>query len=168
MSKLFNGLNPHKAHGHDGISLPMVKLCNFTITKPLSVIYKNCLKQGVFLYDWKKGNIILVHQKTKTKERPVSLLPTSSKIFEKLIFDSIYEFLDENNLFSSNQSGFIPNDSFIHQLTDITHNIFRAFDANPSLEVRGVFLDLLTLHITFSVFLILTLHWKLVVFSLIY
>ena len=39
--KLINGLNPHKAHGHDGISIRMVKLCNLTITKPLSVIYKN-------------------------------------------------------------------------------------------------------------------------------
>ena len=72
----------------------------------------------------------------------MSLLPICSKIFEKLIFDSIYEFLDENNLFNSNQSGFRPNDSCIHQLIAITHNIFSAFDANPSLEVRGIFLDL--------------------------
>ena len=41
--KLINGLNPLKAHGHDGISIQMVKLFNLTITKPLSVIYKNCL-----------------------------------------------------------------------------------------------------------------------------
>ena len=46
--KLINGLNPHKAHGHDGISIRMVKLCNLTITKPLSIIYKNCLQQGLF------------------------------------------------------------------------------------------------------------------------
>ena len=65
-----------------------------------------------------------------------------SEIFEKLIFDSIYEFLNKNNLFNNNQSGFRPNDSCIHQLITITPNIFSAFDANPSLEVRGVFLDL--------------------------
>ena len=40
--KLINGLNPHKAHGHDGISIRMVKLCNLTITKPLLIIYKTC------------------------------------------------------------------------------------------------------------------------------
>ena len=124
----------------------MVKLCNLTITKPLSIIYKNCLQQGVFPDEWKKGNIIPVHKKNSKQivdnYRPVSLLPICSKIFEKLIFDSIYEFLDENNLFNSNQSGFRPNDSCIHQLIDITHNIFSAFDANPSLEVRGIFLDL--------------------------
>ena len=41
--KLINDLNPHKAHGHDGISIQMVKLFNLAITKPLSVIYENCL-----------------------------------------------------------------------------------------------------------------------------
>ena len=74
--------------------------------------------------------------------RPVSLLPICSKIFEKLIFDSIYEFLNKNDLFNNNQSGFRPNDSCIHQFIAITHNIFSAFDVNTSLEVRGVFLDL--------------------------
>ena len=48
----------------------------------------------------------------------------------------------QNNLLNSCQSGFRPNDSCINQLISITHNIYRAFDANPSLEVRGVFLDL--------------------------
>ena len=45
------------------------------------------------------------------------------------------------NLLNSCQSDFRPNDSCINQLIS-THNIYRTFDANPSLEVRGVFLDL--------------------------
>ena len=73
--------------------------------------------------------------------RPVSLLPIYSKIFEKVIFDSLFNFMIQNNL-NSCQSGFRPNDSCINQLISITHNIYRAFDANSSLEVRGVFLDL--------------------------
>ena len=48
----------------------------------------------------------------------------------------------QNNLLNSCQSSFRPNDSCINQFISITHNIYRAFDANPSLEVRGVFLDL--------------------------
>ena len=31
--KLINGLNPHKAHGHDGISIRMLKLCNLTLIR---------------------------------------------------------------------------------------------------------------------------------------
>ena len=50
--------------------------------------------------------------------------------------------MTQNNLLNSCQSGFRPNDSCINQLISITHNICRAFDTNPSLEVRGAFLDL--------------------------
>ena len=74
--------------------------------------------------------------------RLVSLLPICSKIFEELVFDSIYDSIDKSNLFNNNQSGFRPSDSCIHRLIAITHNIFSTFDAKPSLEVRGVFLDL--------------------------
>ena len=51
----------------------------------------------------------------------------------------------ENNTVNSSQSGFKPNDSFFNQLILINNNIFSAFDANPSLEVCGVFLELATL-----------------------
>ena len=75
----------------------------------------------------------------------MSLLPICSKIFEKLTFDSIYEFIDKNNLYNSNQSGFRPNEFCIHQLISITHNTFSASDANPSLEVHDVFFSLIYL-----------------------
>ena len=41
-----------------------------------------------------------------------------------------------------NQSGFRIGDSSINQLISITHDIFRSFDTNPSLEVWIVFLDI--------------------------
>ena len=45
-------------------------------------------------------------------------------------------------LLNSCQSGLRPNDYCINQLISITRNIYRAFDANPSLEVQAVFLHL--------------------------
>ena len=96
--------------------------------------------------DWKKENIVQVHKKSSKQlvnnYRPVSLLPICSKNFEKVIFDSIFNFMIQNNLLNSCQSGFTPNDSCINQLISITHTIYRAFDANPSPELRGVFIDL--------------------------
>ena len=47
-----------------------------------------------------------------------------------------------NKLLNSCQSAFRPNHSCINQLISITHNIYSPFDANPSLEVLCVFLDL--------------------------
>ena len=58
-------------------------------------------------------------------------------------FNSLFKYLEENNLLNGNQLGFRPADSCVHQLLSITHEIYKVFDANPSLEVRGVFLDLL-------------------------
>ena len=62
--------------------------------------------------------------------------------FERIIFNNAFLFLDDNNLVTPNQSGFRPNDSCINQLLSIVHSIYSDFDHNPSLEVRGNFLDI--------------------------
>ena len=74
--------------------------------------------------------------------RPVSLLPICDKIFERLIFNSLFIYLIENNLLSPHLSGFIPGDSCVQQLIFINHEIYNAFHCNPSLDVRGVFQDI--------------------------
>ena len=71
---------------------------------------------------------------------PISLLPTAGKIFERLLYDKMFEFFIANNLISKNQSGFRPGDSCINQLLSITHEIYQSFDDN--LEVRAIFLDI--------------------------
>ena len=63
-------------------------------------------------------------------------------IFERLIFNSLYQFLEEHNLLSIHQSGFRWNDSCINQLLFIVHTLYKAFDAYPTLDTRGVFLDM--------------------------
>ena len=68
------------------------------------------------------------------------MLPICRKIVLRLIFNEIFRFLIENNLISSNQSGFKPGDSCINQLLSITHEIYKSFD--DGFEVRGVFLDI--------------------------
>ena len=78
----------------------------------------------------------------KLQYRPISLLPICAKIFEKLMFDAIYEFLCENQLLTPSQSGFRPGDSTINQLLSITHKIYSAFEEFPSRETRTVFLDI--------------------------
>ena len=50
-------LDPNKAHGHDMISIRMLKMSGDAIIEPLFKIFKNCSKGGIFPDDWKKGNI---------------------------------------------------------------------------------------------------------------
>ena len=108
--KIIQNLNPCKAHGHDGISIKMVQLSCVSIAKPLFLIFKNCFNASTFPAEWKKSNVIPIHKKGDKKiisnYRPISLLPIFSKIFEKIIFNNLYNYMDENHFFNPNQSRF--------------------------------------------------------------
>ena len=146
LSNIIKNLKPNKAHGHDNISIKMTQICGDSIIPPLRKIFRSAINSGHFPDTWKKGNIIPVHKKDNKNlvknYRPISLLPIFGKIFEKVIYDNLFTYLQENKFLSENQSGFRRNDSCISQLIAITHDIYKSFDANPSLETRGVFLDI--------------------------
>ena len=76
----------------------------------------------------------------KESYRPISSLPICGKILKRLIFDKRFEFFTDNELISSNQPGFKPEDSSINQLLCITHDIYQFFD--DDLETRSIFLDI--------------------------
>ena len=61
--KIIRALNINKSHGHDDISIRMIKICDSALVKPLSIIFHNCIKSGSFPYTWKKSNVIPVHKK---------------------------------------------------------------------------------------------------------
>ena len=144
--KIIRNLNINKAHGHDEISIRMIKICDESLLKPLIILFENSIKSSCYPDIWKKSNVIPSHKKNDKRlvnnYRPISLLPIFGKIFEKIIFNRIYNFLLKEELLNPNQSGFRPSDSCINQLLAITHEIFEAFDCNPTLEVRSVFLDI--------------------------
>ena len=146
LMKIIRNLKVHKAHGHDDISIRMIKICDKSILKPLILLFENSIKSSYYPDIWKKSYIIPVHKKNDKQlvnnYRAISLLPIFGKIFEKIIFNRIYNFLSEENLLNNNQSGFRPSDSCVNQLLSITHEIYEAFDCNPTLEVRSVFLDI--------------------------
>ena len=52
--ELIKNLDPSKAHGHDEISLKMLKLCAPLTYKPLTLLFENCLASGEFPNIWKK------------------------------------------------------------------------------------------------------------------
>ena len=142
--KITLDLNPSKVHGHDKISIWMLKICGNSLCRPLELIFNDCLVNGIFPSVWKKGNIVPGHKKNDKQRlknyRPISLLPICRKIFERLIFNGMFGFFIENDLISQHQSGFKPGDSCINQLLSITHEIYQSFDED--FDVRRVFLDI--------------------------
>ena len=125
-------LHVYKAHGCDDILICMIKTCDQSFVKPLSIIWQNCLNKGTFPDTWKKSSIVPVNEKGEKKVvnnyRPVSLLPVCGKILARLVFNSIFDFLDNNSLLRANQSGFRPSDSCESQLLSIYHEIHAFFD----------------------------------------
>eukprot|EP00111_Clytia_hemisphaerica_P012773 TCONS_00037565-protein len=125
----------------------MIKICDESLVKPLMKIYQFSLESCIFPDKWKKANVVPVYKNKGDKSvlknyRPVSLLPILGKIYEKCIFDSVYSYFEENQLFTNSQSGFRKGDSCVSQLLSITHDILKNFDVNPPLDTRGVFLDI--------------------------
>ena len=59
---------------------------------------------------------------------PVSLLPIHRKIFERIIFNSLYEHHEVSKLLSAHQSGFRYNDSCVNRLLSIIHYLCKAFN----------------------------------------
>ena len=63
IATLIQNLDPNKAHGHDMLSIRMLKLCGKSICKPLdlNLIFQSCVKHGEFPTEWKKPNVVPVH-----------------------------------------------------------------------------------------------------------
>ena len=50
--KIIHSLNINKAHGYHDISITLLKICDSSVVKPLSIIFKNCLQSGSFPNNW--------------------------------------------------------------------------------------------------------------------
>ena len=102
----------------------MLKICEKLTCRSLELIFNDCLANGIFPSDWKKGTIVPVHKRNDNEHlnnyQSISLLPVWSKIFEQLIFNEMFGFFIKNDLISQHQSGFKPGDSCINQLLSIT------------------------------------------------
>ena len=71
--------------------------------------------------------------------RPISILPTLSKIFEKLIHVRIYQFLDENQVLYNYQFGFRKAHSTVNEVQTAIHSVTKALDT--SYQCMGIFID---------------------------
>jgi hypothetical protein len=114
------------------------------ISKPLCAIFNISLTTKHFPNKWKLANVTPVHKKEDKNiignYRPISLLPISSKVFEKCIYKHIFNFI--RDLITEHQSGFTINDSTRNQLLYIANMFSKAFLilAKPLIEYGiGVF-----------------------------
>ena len=143
--KIIKTLDINKSHGHE-VSIRMLKLSDKSIAKPFSIIFNKFKLKNTFPNLWEKENVVLVHKKGEKDlikyYRPVSLVAIFGKNLERLIFNPLFKYIDENEQLNPNQSGFCPFDSCVNQLLSINHEIFSNFDSDPPKDIRAVFLDI--------------------------
>ena len=51
--KIIRSLSVNKAHGHDGILVRMIKICDESLAQQLSLIFRGCIDAGVYPDTWK-------------------------------------------------------------------------------------------------------------------
>lgn len=103
-------LKNKKSTGHDGISMQLIKSSIDYIAEPLVYIINLSIETGCFPNDLKKALVKPLYKKGSKKQienyRPIAILPSFSKLFEKIIYNRIILFLDSTNSLNTNQFGF--------------------------------------------------------------
>ena len=133
-----------KASGPYRIPTRILRLIEDIIAEPLSDVVNLAFVEGVFPEKLKTAEVIPVYKKDSRLSfdnyRPIFLLSNLDKIFEKLIYPRIYNFLDNNNVFFSKQFGFRSKHSTAHAILNMSQIISDSLDAGKF--GCGVFVDL--------------------------
>ena len=81
------------------LSIRMLKLCDKSIYKSLNLTFKSCLENGQFPSDWKKAHVVSALKKgdehLSKSYRPFSSLLITADIFERLLYNQMFECLTE-------------------------------------------------------------------------
>jgi len=121
---LLRGIDETKAVGLDAISNKLLKLAADILAPSLTIIFNQSIKTSLFPREWKQAKVTPVFKKGEKNDannyRPISVIPTISKLFEKIVFDQLYTYLNTNQLLASCQSGFRPFHSTLTALTEAT------------------------------------------------
>ena len=127
-----NKFKTSKSFGLDLISSYFLKLDMPILASPLSQIFNLSMSQGIFHDGWKIARTAPVRKSGPTDDqsnyRPISVLPVVARLFEKLVFDQMYSFLNENKLFYSKQSGFRSMHSVLSCLLKCTNDWYLDID----------------------------------------
>ena len=110
ISSITKNMKPKSSCGIDGLSTKLLKFITIEIIKPLTLIINQCLTTGIFPDKLKIAKIVPIHKKEEkdilNNYRPISLLPSVSKVIERVMFNQIYAFFQTNKLFYYSQYGF--------------------------------------------------------------
>lgn len=130
--------------GWDCIKPSMIKEIRSLIVLPLTQLINKSLDQGTVPWELKVARVVPLFKGGEKHQfvnyRPVSILPCVSKVYERIVYDRIVDFLNRNNAFSECQYGFRKNFSTSLALTQFVDKATEALDARDCFI--GIYVDL--------------------------
>lgn len=135
-------MKPSKAPGLDGITAGMLRKAWPHIKDTTTLLMDRCLENASFPDCWKVSSLIIIPKSGKKDKsnpksyRPISLLPTISKVLETLIIKRIENETSLNVI--GNQHGFVAGRSTITAM----ESLYSWANESKCRHVFGVFLDI--------------------------
>ena len=144
LRKTLNSLRTKSSSGYDGISTRLLKFLAPALISPLRLIINQSLITGKYPDKLKTAKVIPLYKKgDKTKcdnYRPISLLCAISKLFEKVVYNQLFDYFTKNKLFHDNQYGFRTKHSTELAVTELIDRVLLNID-NKQVPF-AVFMDL--------------------------
>ena len=107
MITIVGNMKSNTSAGIDSIDIKVVKHVIHLISEPLSLLFNECLSNGIFPTQMKIARVTPIHKKGKRNDvnnyRPISILTIFSKILEKCIYNRLITFINKNNILINNQ-----------------------------------------------------------------
>ena len=110
VKKMIQDLASNNSCGVNNISTNFLKKISHVVASGLTQIVNQSLCTGIFPTKMKTAKIVPLYKKGEAYSldnyRPISLLSSLSKVFEKVVFNQLYNYFTCNKLFYSSQYGF--------------------------------------------------------------
>ena len=140
--KLLMDLKIKKATGHDMLPAKLLKLGSESLCLPIAQLINKCISSGKFPSSMKYADVCPIFKKGNNMDianyRPVSILPSMSKIFEKVIIEPLSTYFE--NILTPYVSGFRRQHSCETVLVRMVENVKKALDEGK--VVCAVLIDL--------------------------
>ena len=118
--------------GYDNLSPKLIKSISHIISKPITLLINQSFKTGIFPTKLKIAKVIPIYKKGDPKlmenYRPISLLPTISKIFERVAYNQLSDYIFKNDILYSSQYGFRKKHSTEFAALELTDHILQEMD----------------------------------------
>ena len=100
--KLLEKLETKKSTGLDNLPSRMLKIAAGVLAPSMAFLFNQSISSGIVPTEWKLARVT----QDVNNYRPISTIPAVAKVFEKIIYDQLFKYLNDNNLLVNCQSGF--------------------------------------------------------------